>query len=266
VSTINDLGNTGGGRPPSAVINTNDSASGGGGGGGAGATFVTVANEGAIVGNPVVLDFPADTLLALPGQASFEAASEVAGIVTSIVGDVVTVQTSGTVELTVAQWAAITGLVGTGLNTGNVYYLSDVAPGQLVSTRPSTNGSYLARVGVALSATKLLLMLSAPIRVSTPIIAAGVTNESTFSSFVTQAGFTTFVRASAGVYHATLANPPVNANCIVTVTLLTALSVPVVVSTFVSGLGVVTVTVFSTGAATPIDAAFFITVADDGAA
>lgn len=158
VGNFTDLGNTGGGRPPSAVINTNNPQGQGGG-----ALYLTLGNEGASVGMPVVADFPEDTLLALPARANALGTSEVAGVVTSVVDGVVTVQNTGIVELTVDEWAAITGLTGIGLNEGNVYYVSSASAGLLVSTRPVTAGTYQARVGLAISATQLLLMLSVPV-------------------------------------------------------------------------------------------------------
>jgi hypothetical protein len=153
VSTTNDLGNIGGGRPPAAVINTNNGQPSTNG-----ALFLTVGNNGASVGQPVLLD---STLSAFPAQANTFGSSQVVGIVTSIVDGVDTVQTSGIVELTAAQWAAVTG--GGGLVPGNLYFVSATVPGLLTATKPVAAGSFQARVGVALSTTELLLQLSSAI-------------------------------------------------------------------------------------------------------
>lgn len=73
------------------------------------------------------------------------------------------IQTNGKLSATTAEWDAITG--GTdGLVATTTYYLSDSDYGKLVDTPPTTAGNYVVRVGVAVNATDLQLMLSRPIK------------------------------------------------------------------------------------------------------
>ena len=68
------------------------------------------------------------------------------------------VQTSGVVVLTTAQWDAAFGTSG-GLVVGTYYYLSAVTAGLGTSTAPSTVGQYDVELGLALSTTELLLRI-----------------------------------------------------------------------------------------------------------
>ena len=74
---------------------------------------------------------------------------------------VVTVQTTGTVTLTTAQWDAVTGQTG-GLVFNSRYFLDAATAGKITSTPPNTTGQQLCLVGKALSTTTLLLSLDGP--------------------------------------------------------------------------------------------------------
>lgn len=74
----------------------------------------------------------------------------------------VTIKNTGIVELTTAQWDALTGESG-GLTVDERYYVSAATAGHLVGTPPSTTGTFQTLVGIALSTTQLLLQLSGSI-------------------------------------------------------------------------------------------------------
>ncbi len=80
--------------------------------------------------------------------------AQVVGIVTSLLGPVV--QFQGVVTLTAAQWTAVTGDVG-GLQAGDVYWLSATTAGHLTKTKPTASGTFAVQVGVAISATQLVM-------------------------------------------------------------------------------------------------------------
>lgn len=129
---------------------------------GAGAQTVELANEGAAIGMAVIVDFPADTVFWLPAQANFAGTSQVAGIVTAIRGSNAVAQIGGVVTLTEAQWNAVAGTTN-GLDPNEIYYLSATTPGHITSVAPTSTGSFLARVGVAISPTQMIMLLSAPV-------------------------------------------------------------------------------------------------------
>jgi hypothetical protein len=157
VSNVADLGQTGS-RPPSAVVNTNNPSESGDGG-----NAITLPNEGGCqLGMAVLIDQPEDTVYWTPGKATELNSSQVAGVVASISGDQVTAQNTGVVELSTADWDAVAGTAG-GLSPNVVYYLSSATFGFLTSVPPSSTGSYVARVGIAVSPTQLLLLFSYPI-------------------------------------------------------------------------------------------------------
>lgn len=68
---------------------------------------------------------------------------------------------AGPVTLTTAEWDAVAGTTG-GLTPGARYYLSTATAGKLTATPPSTEGQFLCPVGLALSATTLLVQTTAP--------------------------------------------------------------------------------------------------------
>lgn len=69
----------------------------------------------------------------------------------------VTVQFSGRLVLTIAEWDAV-GLTSAGLVVGAAYYLADT-PGELTATAPATATDTLFKIGVAISTTTLLVRL-----------------------------------------------------------------------------------------------------------
>lgn len=69
----------------------------------------------------------------------------------------VTVQFSGKITLTLAQWDVV-GTDANGLDPGSKYYLSGTA-GEITTTAPNTAGDTLFIVGVAISATVMLVRL-----------------------------------------------------------------------------------------------------------
>lgn len=72
-----------------------------------------------------------------------------------------TYQFRDVLELTVAQWDAV-GTDAAGLDPGVLYYVSETA-GEITSTAPTGSSVVQKVVGIALSATKMLLLQSAPV-------------------------------------------------------------------------------------------------------
>jgi len=64
----------------------------------------------------------------------------------------------GVLEATTGQWDTVTGGSG-GLTFGDKYFLSAAAAARLTKTAPSTSGDVVFLVGVALSSTKMKLVL-----------------------------------------------------------------------------------------------------------
>jgi len=82
-------------------------------------------------------------------------------------------------------------------------------------------------------------------------------------SFMSSTGFTTYTRTGPGSYELGLAGtPPADGFCVVNVTLLDAVGVPVNASAFVLG-GVVFVTLLQVPGAGGIDSRFNIIVTND---
>lgn len=65
-------------------------------------------------------------------------------------------QNSGVLRLTTTQWDAVAGTTG-GLIFNTEYYLSDATAGMLTGVCPSTAGSYVIPIGIAISTTDLQL-------------------------------------------------------------------------------------------------------------
>jgi len=57
-------------------------------------------------------------------------------------------------------------LASSGLNPGQIYYLSNVSFGSITTTPPSTSGHYVTRVGEASNAAQLIIQLEPPILLS----------------------------------------------------------------------------------------------------
>ena len=120
----------------------------------------TNSNIAAItIGQPVYIQ-GADTVdLAL---ADAKATSGVIGLVSDASIDssaVGTILTDGI--LTSTDWMAVVGAAT--LTVGSVYFLSDVDAGTLTTTAPTTTGSFVTRVGTAISTTTLEVTISRPI-------------------------------------------------------------------------------------------------------
>ena len=120
----------------------------------------TNSNIAAItIGQPVYIQGANTVDLAL---ADAKATSGVIGLVldasidSSVVG---TILTDGI--LTSTDWTAAVGAAT--LTVGSVYFLSDVDAGMLTTTAPTTTGSFVTRVGTAISTTTLEVTISRPI-------------------------------------------------------------------------------------------------------
>lgn len=120
----------------------------------------TNSNIAAItIGQPVYIQGANTVDLAL---ADAKATSGVIGLVldasidSSVVG---TILTDGI--LTSTDWTAVVGAAT--LTVGSVYFLSDVDAGTLTTTAPTTTGSFVTRVGTAISTTTLEVTISRPI-------------------------------------------------------------------------------------------------------
>lgn len=74
----------------------------------------------------------------------------------------VTVQSDGILELSTGDWDARTGAAG-GLASASPYWLSETTQGQLQAVPPTASGTYLVQVGIAISATKLLVRITEPV-------------------------------------------------------------------------------------------------------
>lgn len=121
-------------------------------------------NQGATINicQPVYVDAAGTVKLA---QADALATSEVLGLVkdSSIgSGNSGTVQTDGKLTATTGEWDAVTGGSG-GLTAGSVYFLDPDTAGNLTDTAPTTTGDLVARVGLAVSTTELVISRQPPI-------------------------------------------------------------------------------------------------------
>ncbi len=111
----------------------------------------------AILGQPVAITDTTPTL----GVATVTAAQPgdpVAGTIITLNNDgSVTVLPYGITSLTTAQWdAVVTGGSG-GLLRGRAYYMDAATAGKLTSTKPTSSGTFVTRVGIALNPTSLML-------------------------------------------------------------------------------------------------------------
>lgn len=126
-------------------------------------TLVVQSDDLETVGQVVVVQNAAPTIPGvacvgrLAGAGSQSTANAIGVVVASPAaeGRKATVQVAGVVELTEVQWEAVT-IGGTGLTPGDPYYLS-TSPGLLTAVKLTDPGTFDAQVGVALSATRLLL-------------------------------------------------------------------------------------------------------------
>lgn len=94
-----------------------------------------------------------------PGRANATGTASVVGVIAKFKDDGSPVlQVGGFLDLTVAQWDARTGLGG-GLTPGSAYYLSSAAAGDITATAPSAGGTFRTQVGIAFTATKMLIQI-----------------------------------------------------------------------------------------------------------
>jgi hypothetical protein len=115
-------------------------------------TFSAIAAVNFPIGTPVVAT--ANGLA--PGDMT--SAPHVVGLAAQagVAGQYVPVQTGGVLELTPAQWDAIdTADFVHVLTTGRAYYL--VSNGQIESVIPDGTGTFANQIGIALSATAMLV-------------------------------------------------------------------------------------------------------------
>ncbi len=101
-------------------------------------------------------------------RANALATSVVLGLVlnaTVAASGVATIRTCGVMKATTGQWDAVTGESG-GLAYGKRYYVSTTTAGLLVPETSVPTTDFLAEVGVALSTTRLLINIKAPIQLS----------------------------------------------------------------------------------------------------
>ena len=56
-------------------------------------------------------------------------------------------------------------LASSGLNAGEVYFLSDASAGGITTTPPSAQGTYVTRVGEAASSAEFAIQIEPPIRI-----------------------------------------------------------------------------------------------------
>jgi len=119
---------------------------------------------GIVIGSPVYSS-AADTVKKAEANAS--GTIEAIGIAKStfVTTGTGTVQTSGVLTLTTAQWDAVaTGdSQSGGLTAGAVYYLDDAVVGEITVTAPTDAGKYVLRLGKGISTTELLIDIGEPI-------------------------------------------------------------------------------------------------------
>lgn len=96
----------------------------------------------------------------LPASASAFSGANVVGLAASpgVEGQSVQVTFAGPLEATTDQWDAVTGDSG-GLVTASPYYVGSTA-GTLTTVAPSSPGTRVASVGIALSPTVMMVQIS----------------------------------------------------------------------------------------------------------
>lgn len=99
-------------------------------------------------------------------RANVYATVEVFGLVKDTIilpGAAGMLQTHGTLLATTGEWDAVAGTTG-GLTSGKVYYLDSTVAGKMTGTAPTTAGQFVARLGIALSATQFDIDTELPIK------------------------------------------------------------------------------------------------------
>lgn len=101
-----------------------------------------------------------------PALATSLEQARVIGLVKTVAGSLgqqAVVILDSYLDASTAEWDAVTGQVG-GLTSGAVYYLSAAAAGDLTTTAPIAEGEYVVRVGKAVSATRMEVMVERPVK------------------------------------------------------------------------------------------------------
>lgn len=101
-----------------------------------------------------------------PAKADAAATAEVVGLATratlAVAGEQQYPRYIGELTLTTAEWTAITEEAGA-LVEGDAYYLSAANAGKITHTAPVAMGSFVTRVGIAISTHTLLVLLGTPV-------------------------------------------------------------------------------------------------------
>ena len=114
-----------------------------------------IANANMPVGSPVYLTSGKAAL----AKADADGTAAVIGLLArpATAGQSTLVYYTGVLTLTVAQWNALITGASTGLTPNTTYYLSAASAGKLTATPVAVEGERVACLGVALSATQLLI-------------------------------------------------------------------------------------------------------------
>jgi hypothetical protein len=145
-------------EPPNASYWDVLAAAGSGGGGGLDEQLVNGESVSLTICQVVYISGASTCRLA---RANALSTSRPVGLVkdTTIAAGVAgAVTTNGIVTATTVQWDAVTGGSG-GLTPGTVYYLSSATAGNITSTPPSADDSFVCQLGVASSTTKLSMQV-----------------------------------------------------------------------------------------------------------
>lgn len=126
-------------------------------------TLSLTASLHLLAGMPVTQSTLAGRTAVLPRISDGVGSATVVGLVAADTsqGGQAQVQPDGALTLTVEQWAAIGGSAD-GLVPGVVYYVNAEKPGLIASARIQRSGILVAKVGVALSATTMLVQIGEP--------------------------------------------------------------------------------------------------------
>jgi hypothetical protein len=99
-------------------------------------------------------------------QADAIGTKNVVGLVvdtTVLTGVAAGVQASGFFEATTVEWDAVTGDSG-GLTAGEKYFLDPDTAGLLTLNASTTEGDYIAAIGIALSATEFRIAINQTVK------------------------------------------------------------------------------------------------------
>ena len=112
-------------------------------------------------GDNVKLTVSCDTSVSVGDAVRMDGTTAVRALASSfldsnVVGIVTSKSAVDSCDITIC--GPVNGAIGA-LDTARQYFLSDVNPGELVSTPPTTSGSYVIRVGNAINSTTLAIHL-----------------------------------------------------------------------------------------------------------